>query len=468
MSMQVLHRIHGMHYHNYYNNVCPVYYKVTNDEFELYFKAAIMELRSYIFVFVALSYLDFATSDVRYVLPSAKAATCPSANNCFILSHVAENSFTLISGLNTTLLFLPGNHTLTSSLMISNLSSFVMIANKHLPRPVINCEQQAMFCFISIAYVRINGISLNGCLNNISLVDEFIMEDRIILGNRIASRRALFVIDSSIRVVGSQFESSTEVIYLLQSSSRISHCTFSNNTALTKGEALHIGDWCNITIEHSTFFFHACYTVRSCEGAVLYSKHSELLITNYTFDNNRDGAIVVFRSKVRIIDSYLSGNIARHGAAIQVLHGSFVLISDTHFCYNEVDYDYYKLKVYTISTPGGAVNCCTCITVRSKSHIAYLSTTKPYICTHTHAHDNTSAKIAALEAKLRQMEEEDMGVAIGVATKKFSSRPTAQTKRHVTGQKSTNNVRRIVKPSHRTNRSHYPLTWPLLSYHCNF
>ena len=72
-----------------------------------------MELRSYIFVFVALSYLDFTTSDIRYILPSTKAATCPSANNCFTLSHVAENSFTLISGLNTTLLFMPGNHTLT-------------------------------------------------------------------------------------------------------------------------------------------------------------------------------------------------------------------------------------------------------------------------------------------------------------------------------------------------------------------
>ena len=224
------------------------------DEFELYFKAAIMELRSYIFVFVALSYLDFATSDVRYVLPSAKAATCPSANNCFILSHVAENSFTLISGLNTTLLFLPGNHTLTSSLMISNLSSFMMIADKHLPRPVINCEHLAIFCLTSIAHVRINGLRFNGCLNNISMVDEFIMEDSIMLGNGNASRRALFVIDSSITVVGSQFEFFTEAIYLLQSSSHISHCTFFNNTALMKGGALHIDDWCNITIEHSIFF----------------------------------------------------------------------------------------------------------------------------------------------------------------------------------------------------------------------
>jgi hypothetical protein len=80
--------------------------------------------------------------------------------------------------------------------------------------------------------------------------------------------------------------------------------------------------------------------------------------------------------------------------------------------------------------------------------------------THTH-YGSTSAKIAALEAKLRQMVEEDMGLAVGVATKKpriSSSRPTAQTKKYVTGQKSTNSVQRVVKPSHWTNRSRYPLT----------
>jgi predicted outer membrane repeat protein len=274
---------------------------------------------------------------------------------------------------NTTLLFLPGNHTLTSSLTIKNLSSFVMIASKHLPRPVINCKQQAMFRLISITHVRIDGLSLNGCLNNISMVDEFIMEDSIMLGNRNASRRALFVTDSSIIVVESHFESFSEAIYLLQSSSRISRCTFSNNTALTKGGALalRIAERCNITIEHSTFSFHTCYTEHSCEGAVLYSTHSELLIIKCAFDNNRDGAVAVFRSNVRIVNSCFSGNVAWRGSAIQILPGSFALISDSHFCYNEVDYDYYILKIYTSAFPGGAVNCRSCKVEITRSIFEY-------------------------------------------------------------------------------------------------
>ena len=60
------------------------------------------------------------------------------------------------------------------------------------------------------------------------------------------------------------------------------------------------------------------------EQSCMHLTNSELLITNCTFDNNKDGAIVVYESEVRIISSYFSGNIARFGAAIQVMHRSFV------------------------------------------------------------------------------------------------------------------------------------------------
>jgi hypothetical protein len=51
-----------------------------------------MVLRSHLFVLVAISYLQLANSEIKYILPSTQAATCPSANNCFILSHVIEKN----------------------------------------------------------------------------------------------------------------------------------------------------------------------------------------------------------------------------------------------------------------------------------------------------------------------------------------------------------------------------------------
>ena len=335
--------------------------------------AIVMDLRSsYIFFFVALNIsIVFAESDIRYILPSTNGATCPSTN-CIVLSHTAENNYTFISGSNSILLFLPGNHTLTASLTIQNLSSFMMIVNKGFLRPVINCEQSANFLFLSISHVRIDGLSLNGCFNNrVSMVDDLIIKDSTMMGNRKVSGRAFVVTDSTIIATGSVFESFNEALYLLQSSAYISNCSFINNRALMKGGALHIEDCYNITIEFSTFSFHACKIVHSCTGAVLYSTLSEVLITNCTFDKNKDGAIVTQYSEVRIINSCFSENVARLGAAIQVNHGSLTTITDTHFCYNEVDYDYYKLNVYTLAAPGGAIRCHMCKVEITRSVFEY-------------------------------------------------------------------------------------------------
>ena len=91
---------------------------------------------------------------------------------------------------------------------------------------------------------------------------------------------------------------------------------------------------------------------------VLYSTDSELLITNCTFDNNKDGAVIaVFHSKVRILNSYFSGNIVRNGTAIRAYQYNndtlaIIIIIDTHFCYNEPGLDTHKLNIYTVDFPG--------------------------------------------------------------------------------------------------------------------
>jgi predicted outer membrane repeat protein len=194
------------------------------------------------------------------------------------------------------------------------------------------------------------------------MVDEFTIKDSKMLGNlRNASEGALTVTGSTIIAVASAFESFHKAISLLQSSAYITNCHFKNNRAIMKGGALFVKNCFNITIAHSTFSLHACNIVRrSCTGAVLYSTHSELLITNCTFDKNKEGAINVVQSETKIFNSYFSENVARRGAAIQANYGGLTTITDTHFHYNEVDFDYYKLYVYTVAFPGGAIHCDMC------------------------------------------------------------------------------------------------------------
>ena len=74
---------------------------------------------------------------------------------------------------------------------------------------------------------------------------------------------------------------------------------------------------------------------------------------------------------MRIVNtiSYFSGNIAQRGAAIQANYGSKTTITDTQFCYNEVDFDHYKLKVYTISIPQEELSTVTHVKSKSVGNI---------------------------------------------------------------------------------------------------
>ena len=128
------------------------------------------------------------------------------------------------------------------------------------------------------------------------------------------------------------------------------------------GGALRVVSCRNITIAHSTLTCYSNNTAagwQSCTKEVLTVYSELLLIANCTFNNNKEGAIIVGTSNGKILSSYFSGNVAQRGAAIQAEFGNVVIV-DTYFCYNEVDLDYYKLNVYTLAMPGGAVCCYTC------------------------------------------------------------------------------------------------------------
>ena len=159
---------------------------------------------SHILFLVALS-VAFVNGEIRYIiLQSTNGAACPSTGNCIILSHFSGNNYILKSGSDITLLFLPGNHTLTARMTANNVFSLTMMSNKSLPRPVINCKHSAQFNFLSSSYVRIDGLNLNGCFNNrVFMIGEFIIKDSKMLGNlRNVSEGALTVTGSKIIAIG--------------------------------------------------------------------------------------------------------------------------------------------------------------------------------------------------------------------------------------------------------------------------
>ena len=324
--------------------------------------------------------LGFADCHISYIVPSDstnRTILCPPTSytgNCIIMlfSQVGENLTVLSESNDVTLLFLPGNHTLKASVTIKSLSSFTMMSNRGLPRPVIKCEKSTNFHFLSISYVKIDGISIIGCLNNrISMIDEFIISNSTMQPDADINLlgRAMIVKRSTFLAVESLFGSFYSAIYLSLSSATITNCTFRNNHAdgfrNAYGGALFIDNGHNITIEYSTFSFHNGvfhHIVRS--GSVMYSRYSEILITNCSFNNNHDGAIVVSHSIMKVTKSYFAKNASPiGGAAIEVQDGGMITISDTHFFHNIMHFDRFPIQVYSLDTSAkhrAAIYCHLC------------------------------------------------------------------------------------------------------------
>lgn len=95
----------------------------------------------------------------------------------------------------------------------------------------------------------------------------------------------------------------------------------------------------------------------------MYSKASRVLVTNCTFHGNKNGAVAIFQSQVRIIKSYFLENIAQHGgAAISSEYRGKTEILDTQFRHNKVNYKptAYLEQSLHVAISGGTVRCRSC------------------------------------------------------------------------------------------------------------
>ena len=98
-----------------------------------------------------------------YVKPNPDIV-CPTAP-CLTLSQCVEWANDHLFPSNTTLVFLPGDHSLESNLAIASASRFVMIAGNStfLPKTTIVCNGLAAFVFQTISDLQIHGLEFINC-----------------------------------------------------------------------------------------------------------------------------------------------------------------------------------------------------------------------------------------------------------------------------------------------------------------
>ena len=284
---------------------------------------------------IFLSSLNQTASQVYHIKAQGSNESCTSP--CLTLSQFAAHSRIYIYS-NTTLVFLPGKHYLTVTMIISNVNKFSMLSNYSNAQFV--CENSLYF-YSDCRHVHISNIEFTGCGNNaVNNAERFILENVKFTG-RDGSGTALEIFNTSAHIISSTFASNAKGtltpiprwllqiaynVYLLkgQSEARVggviraihSHISMSQSTF--EGNGAELGGV--LFVEHSTITISSTNFIEN-HGGVIYSSNSSITIEGNTlFDMNTaawwGGVLLSYHSDVRIKESDFDTNTARVGAVI--------------------------------------------------------------------------------------------------------------------------------------------------------
>ena len=320
--------------------------------------------KNYFSVTLFLLWLDFALCSVYYITPSS-SDPCPTTP-CVTLPQITLDNLRS----NTTLVFLPGDHDLNSTLHVSNIGMLVMLSSVDESVPVIHCGQGSNLTILNISDVHIVGLEFRCGGNRIVNVNQFVVENSIFYGQNSSSGTILEIVATCAYVMNSIFKFGTvgnlreylDVLDYLQetffgtillsvrvggavivtnSNVTIRHSHFEGNSAQIGG-ALFSEMNSNITVDSCTFLNNnasGCNDDRCLGGAVFVDTGCTVVIENSSVESNMaltgGGAFSTFQAMLSIRDCVIYSNIANYGGAIAVYLNSTLMIEDSQF-YNNV------------------------------------------------------------------------------------------------------------------------------------
>ena len=254
-----------------------------------------------------LVYADTVFSKVHYITPSLDGP-CPQNSSCLTLSQFAANSSYIET--DTSLLFLPGNHTLDRELLLAQVNNFSMtkdgVGNETI---FVECSTRSgRFHISKTTSVSINGLHFIGCgSNNVSQVNW------------------LTITSSTFQGVQ---EGNTVLVLNEVSVATIVSCSFLSNSLHLK---INVS-----TINSVNEFLDYVYFQRSTSRGMLYVAFSNVSIISSKFMHNRadiGGALVAHNSSLYLARSTYSNNTANFGG-VMVTFGSTVDMDNNTFINN--------------------------------------------------------------------------------------------------------------------------------------
>ena len=297
-----------------------------------------------------LMLLTSCSAQSTYYVTPTPDTSCPGEPCRTLSEYVAGHYFNNLP-VNTTMEFLPGNHTLEQTISVANLTWLTLRGDSSsLPEVTsrIECTWPAGFVFTNIAELHISVLAFISCghHNSAAVTITSVWQSDIsdcIFQNSSSNTKyyqlntqlggALFVKDSALTLTGNTFQSNFAdfggALCVVGGSFNFTGNTFQNNSAGSGGGALHVDD--------GTFnFIGNAFQNNSadCVGGALNVDDGTFNFTGNTFQNNSagiyGGALYVWDGTFNFTGNTFQNNSAvNSGGALHVYDNTFNFTGNT-------------------------------------------------------------------------------------------------------------------------------------------
>ena len=251
---------------------------------------------------------SYISAEHYHIVPNDATSQCQnySAWTCFTLAEFASNISQLDQGNKLTIIFLPGEHTLTSRLTITGPQNITLTGqnSSNSSMYTIKCQGTSGFEFIAIQSLNIEYLEFTGCGN--------------------VSYGGAIYINRTDRVI-------------------IKGCHFIDNHVTRYGGALRLENTMATNVEASIFNKNSARSNESDGFGGAISIVDGALFTNtsnYTNNNadSRGGAIVVEYGNISsTTDYYINNSVDYRGGAVNIYFGNITSAND-HYIKNSAYY----------------------------------------------------------------------------------------------------------------------------------
>ena len=270
-------------------------------------------------LFVLYSLPSCSTENTYYVTPTPDTP-CPG-EPCHTLSQYAEHDFNNISS-NTTLMFLPGDHTLNHTIsfgLTAGLSNWRNTTHHHYPYHSLTllgspsslatsrivCTWSAGFAFSGITELHITALAFISCGHGPAVSLWSVLNSSIV--------NCTFRNNFSWQWQDGGHGVEEGVVLTLNSNLILTGCTIQNNGGYHRGA---------LVVESSILTLTRC-TIQSNDGGAVFAVDSILTLTENTFQNNNaeyGSALYIYANNIMILthNTFQNNSATSYGGSVYV------------------------------------------------------------------------------------------------------------------------------------------------------